>query len=179
MHVAGGNSLANVTSFTPGGRRCDAGVERRLAQRRRVRPVTATAYSVAQQLVGTAWNIIFAPDSHDLGPGAGPAASGSSPTRTPTRSAGRPEQQENRPHEEGGEEGPPAPGEPGPGRPVSSAYGEAPAWTPERPRSPSRSARAGLAARRGLAGRGDEARPGGRRTRPSAWRWRPQRSSRR
>jgi uncharacterized membrane protein YbhN (UPF0104 family) len=59
MHVAGGNSLANVTSFTPGG----VGVTQawNVASLKGVaNPTDATAYSVAQQLVGTAWNIIFA-----------------------------------------------------------------------------------------------------------------------
>jgi uncharacterized membrane protein YbhN (UPF0104 family) len=59
MHVQGGNSLANVTSFTPGG----VGVTQawNVASLKGVASTTdATAYSVAQQLVGTAWNIIFA-----------------------------------------------------------------------------------------------------------------------
>ena len=59
MHVAGGNSLANVTSFTPGG----VGVTQawNVASLKGVAsPSDATAYSVAQQLVGTAWNIIYA-----------------------------------------------------------------------------------------------------------------------
>jgi uncharacterized membrane protein YbhN (UPF0104 family) len=59
MHVAGGNSLANVTSFTPGG----VGVTQawNVASLQSVAsPKDATAYSVAQQLVGTAWNIIYA-----------------------------------------------------------------------------------------------------------------------
>jgi uncharacterized membrane protein YbhN (UPF0104 family) len=59
MHVAGGNSLANVTSFTPGG----VGVTQawNVASLQHVAsPTSATAYSVAQQLVGTAWNIIYA-----------------------------------------------------------------------------------------------------------------------
>jgi uncharacterized membrane protein YbhN (UPF0104 family) len=59
MHVAGGNSLANVTSFTPGG----VGVTQawNVASLQGVAsPKDATAYSVAQQLVGTAWNIIYA-----------------------------------------------------------------------------------------------------------------------
>ena len=59
MHVAGGNSLANVTSFTPGG----VGVTQawNVASLQHVAtPQQATAYSVAQQLVGTAWNILFA-----------------------------------------------------------------------------------------------------------------------
>lgn len=59
MHVSGGNSLANVTSFTPGG----VGVTQawNVASLKGVASSTdATAYSVAQQLVSTAWSIIFA-----------------------------------------------------------------------------------------------------------------------
>jgi uncharacterized membrane protein YbhN (UPF0104 family) len=59
MHVAGGNSLANVTSFTPGG----VGVTQawNVASLNHVASSSqATAYSVAQQLVGTAWNIVYA-----------------------------------------------------------------------------------------------------------------------
>lgn len=59
MHVAGGNSLANVTSFTPGG----VGVTQawNVASLNHVASASdATAYSVAQQLVGTAWNIVYA-----------------------------------------------------------------------------------------------------------------------
>jgi uncharacterized membrane protein YbhN (UPF0104 family) len=59
MHVAGGNSLANVTSFTPGG----VGVTQawNVASLQGVAsPKDATAYSVAQQLVSTAWCILFA-----------------------------------------------------------------------------------------------------------------------
>jgi uncharacterized membrane protein YbhN (UPF0104 family) len=59
MHVAGGNSLANVTSVTPGG----VGVTQawNVASLQHVATTQqATAYSVAQQLIGTAWNIVFA-----------------------------------------------------------------------------------------------------------------------
>jgi glycosyltransferase 2 family protein len=59
MHVAGGNSLANVTSFTPGG----VGVTQawNVASLQGVASShDATAYSVAQQLVSTAWCILFA-----------------------------------------------------------------------------------------------------------------------
>jgi uncharacterized membrane protein YbhN (UPF0104 family) len=59
MHICGGNSLANVTSVTPGG----AGVTQafNVASLSGVTSATtATAYSVAQQLVTTTWNIIFA-----------------------------------------------------------------------------------------------------------------------
>ena len=58
MHVAGGNSLANVTSFTPGG----VGVTQawNVASLQHVASTQdATAYSVAQQLVSTAWAILF------------------------------------------------------------------------------------------------------------------------
>jgi uncharacterized membrane protein YbhN (UPF0104 family) len=59
MRICGGNSIANVTSVTPGG----AGVTQafNVASLSGVTdPTTATAYSVAQQLVTTAWNIILA-----------------------------------------------------------------------------------------------------------------------
>ena len=59
MSVAGGNSLANVTSVTPGG----VGVTQawNVASLSGVASATdATAYSVAQQLVSTAWCILFA-----------------------------------------------------------------------------------------------------------------------
>jgi uncharacterized membrane protein YbhN (UPF0104 family) len=58
MHICGGNSIANVTSVTPGG----AGVTQafNVASLSGVTDATtATAYSVAQQLVTTAWNIIL------------------------------------------------------------------------------------------------------------------------
>jgi uncharacterized membrane protein YbhN (UPF0104 family) len=59
MRIAGGNSIANVTSATPGG----AGVNQafNVASLKGVATTQqATAYSVAQQLVTTAWNILFA-----------------------------------------------------------------------------------------------------------------------
>ena len=58
MHVVGGNSIANVTSVTPGG----VGVTQafNVASLSGVTSAAnATAYSVAQQLVTTAWNILF------------------------------------------------------------------------------------------------------------------------
>jgi uncharacterized membrane protein YbhN (UPF0104 family) len=58
MHICGGNSIANVTSVTPGG----AGVTQafNVASLNGVTDATtATAYTVAQQLVTTAWNIIL------------------------------------------------------------------------------------------------------------------------
>jgi uncharacterized membrane protein YbhN (UPF0104 family) len=58
MHVVAGNSVANVTSVTPGG----AGVTQafNVASLKGVTdPATATAYSVAQQLVMTCWSIVL------------------------------------------------------------------------------------------------------------------------
>lgn len=57
MHVAGGNSLANVTSVTPGG----AGVNQafNVASLSHVATTEqSTAYSVGSQLINTAWNIL-------------------------------------------------------------------------------------------------------------------------
>jgi uncharacterized membrane protein YbhN (UPF0104 family) len=59
MRIVGGNSIANVASVTPGG----VGVNQafNVASLNGVTDATtATAYSVAQQLVTTAWNIVFA-----------------------------------------------------------------------------------------------------------------------
>ncbi len=59
MSVVGGNSLANMTSVTPGG----AGVVQSfnvLSLRSVTSASNATAYSVAQQLVETAWSIVLA-----------------------------------------------------------------------------------------------------------------------
>jgi uncharacterized membrane protein YbhN (UPF0104 family) len=59
MQVTGGNSIANMTSVTPGG----VGVTQafNVASLRDVAtPEQATAFSVSQQLVMTAWNIVFA-----------------------------------------------------------------------------------------------------------------------
>jgi uncharacterized membrane protein YbhN (UPF0104 family) len=59
MRIAGGNSIANVTSVTPGG----AGVNQafNVASLNGVTDSqTATAYSVAQQLITTAWSIVLA-----------------------------------------------------------------------------------------------------------------------
>jgi uncharacterized membrane protein YbhN (UPF0104 family) len=59
MSVVGGNSIANITSFTPGG----VGVNQafNVASLNSVTDATtATAYSVAQQLITTAWNQVFA-----------------------------------------------------------------------------------------------------------------------
>jgi uncharacterized membrane protein YbhN (UPF0104 family) len=59
MRICGGNSIANVTSVTPGG----AGVTQafNVASLNGIASsADATAYSVAQQLFTTAWNIVFA-----------------------------------------------------------------------------------------------------------------------
>jgi uncharacterized membrane protein YbhN (UPF0104 family) len=59
MSLCGGNSIANVTSVTPGG----AGITQafNVASLSSVTDATtATAYSVAQQIFTTAWNIVFA-----------------------------------------------------------------------------------------------------------------------
>ena len=59
MTVVGGNSIANVTSVTPGG----VGVNQAInaASLSKVTDTaTATAYSLGQQLITTAWNILFA-----------------------------------------------------------------------------------------------------------------------
>jgi uncharacterized membrane protein YbhN (UPF0104 family) len=59
MQVVGGNSISNVVSFTPGGVGVNQAVN--VASLNGVAsPTTATAYSVAQQLVTTAWNLLFA-----------------------------------------------------------------------------------------------------------------------
>jgi uncharacterized membrane protein YbhN (UPF0104 family) len=58
MRISGGNSIANVTSVTPGG----AGVTQafNVASLNGITDATtATAYSVAQQLVTTAWNMVL------------------------------------------------------------------------------------------------------------------------
>jgi len=58
MRVVGGNSIANVTSVTPGG----VGVTQafNVASLKGITSSTnATAYSVAQQLVSTAWNLLL------------------------------------------------------------------------------------------------------------------------
>ena len=59
MHVVAGNSIANVTSVTPGG----VGVTQafNVASLQGVTTsANATAYSVTQQLIMTAWNILVA-----------------------------------------------------------------------------------------------------------------------
>jgi uncharacterized membrane protein YbhN (UPF0104 family) len=59
MRVVAGNSIANITSVTPGG----AGVQQGfnvLSLKGITSSSNATAYSVAQQLVTTAWGLLFA-----------------------------------------------------------------------------------------------------------------------
>ena len=58
MTVAGGNSLANTVSATPGG----VGINQAINTASLsdvTTPSNATAYSVGQQLVVTAWNVVF------------------------------------------------------------------------------------------------------------------------
>jgi uncharacterized membrane protein YbhN (UPF0104 family) len=58
MTVAGGNSLANTVSATPGG----VGINQAINTASLsdvTSPANATAYSVGQQLVVTAWNVLF------------------------------------------------------------------------------------------------------------------------
>lgn len=59
MSVAGGNSLANVASFTPGAVGITQAVNS-ASLNDVTDPTTATAYSLGQQLVTTAWNQVFA-----------------------------------------------------------------------------------------------------------------------
>jgi glycosyltransferase 2 family protein len=59
MHVVGSNSLASMVSVTPGG----VGVNQAAnvaALQDYTDATTATAYSLGQQLITTAWNIVFA-----------------------------------------------------------------------------------------------------------------------
>src|SRR3954451_8199981 len=59
MRMVGGNSIANVTSVTP----CGVGVNQafNVASLKGITDsATATAYSISQQLVTTAWNLLFA-----------------------------------------------------------------------------------------------------------------------
>jgi uncharacterized membrane protein YbhN (UPF0104 family) len=59
MSVVGGNSLANVASFTPGAVGITQAVNS-ASLSKVTDPTTAAAYSLGQQLVTTAWNQIFA-----------------------------------------------------------------------------------------------------------------------
>ena len=59
MSVLGSNQLANILSFTPGG----VGINQAFnsfALDSYTDSTTATAYSVAQQLITTAFNVLFA-----------------------------------------------------------------------------------------------------------------------
>ena len=87
MWVVGSGSLANVASFTPGA----VGVTQAtnalaLDVCCNVPKNTAIAYSTAQQLITTAWNVIFAIDPRRRSSSAGRAASSSSRAPTSTRS---------------------------------------------------------------------------------------------
>jgi uncharacterized membrane protein YbhN (UPF0104 family) len=59
MSVAGGNSLANVASFTPGAVGITQAVNS-ASLNDVTDPTTATAYSLGQQLITTAWNQVYA-----------------------------------------------------------------------------------------------------------------------
>jgi uncharacterized membrane protein YbhN (UPF0104 family) len=59
MHVIAGNSIAGATAATPGGAGMNEAVSV-VALANYTDAQTATAFSVAQHLVGTAWNILFA-----------------------------------------------------------------------------------------------------------------------
>ena len=58
MSVIGGNSLANTVSATPGGVGINQAVNS-LALENYTNASTATAYSLGQQLIVTAWNVVF------------------------------------------------------------------------------------------------------------------------
>jgi uncharacterized membrane protein YbhN (UPF0104 family) len=60
MTIVGGNSLANVTSVTPGGVGVNQAINTASLSHQGVDATTATAYSTAQQLITTGWNILFA-----------------------------------------------------------------------------------------------------------------------
>ena len=59
MSVVGGNSLANTVSFTPGGVGITQAVNS-VSLSSVTSPTNATAYSLGQQLIVTAWNVVFA-----------------------------------------------------------------------------------------------------------------------
>ena len=59
MSVIGGNSLANTVSFTPGGVGITQAVNN-VSLSSVTTTATATAYSLGQQLIVTAWNVVFA-----------------------------------------------------------------------------------------------------------------------
>jgi len=60
MSVAGGNSLANVVSVTPGGAGVNQAVNSATLTREDVDQATAVAYSAGQQLITTAWSVSLA-----------------------------------------------------------------------------------------------------------------------
>jgi uncharacterized membrane protein YbhN (UPF0104 family) len=60
MTVAGGNSLANVVSVTPGGAGVNQAVNSATLTREDVDRETALAYSAGQQLITTAWSVALA-----------------------------------------------------------------------------------------------------------------------
>ena len=60
MTVAGGNSLANVVSVTPGGAGVNQAVNSATLTREDVDRETALAYSAGQQLITTAWSVTVA-----------------------------------------------------------------------------------------------------------------------
>lgn len=60
MSVAGGNSLANVVSVTPGGAGVNQAVNSATLTRENVDQATALAYSAGQQLITTAWSVSLA-----------------------------------------------------------------------------------------------------------------------
>jgi uncharacterized membrane protein YbhN (UPF0104 family) len=60
MTVAGGNSLANVASVTPGGAGVNQAVNAATLTREDVDRETALAYSAGQQLITTAWSVLLA-----------------------------------------------------------------------------------------------------------------------
>ena len=60
MSVAGGNSLANVVSVTPGGAGVNQAVNSASLTHEDVDRATAIAYSAGQQLITTAWNVSLA-----------------------------------------------------------------------------------------------------------------------
>jgi uncharacterized membrane protein YbhN (UPF0104 family) len=57
MTVAGGNSLANVVSVTPGGAGVNQAVTSASLTREGVDRETALAYSAGQQLITPAWSV--------------------------------------------------------------------------------------------------------------------------
>lgn len=59
MSVIGGNSLANTVSFTPGGVGITQAVNN-VSLESVTDPTTATAYSLGQQIIVTAFNVVFA-----------------------------------------------------------------------------------------------------------------------